>query len=208
LAPSPDPPSRRRVSSPVLDGSAIEPKESAPLARRPRGPHERLALVIATAFGAGLLPVAPGTAGSLAALPIFVLLSPLGPLLLLLTGVALFFLGLWAADLCEPLFGREDDGRIVIDEVVGQLLALAPLLPLRLAGSGAWSRLAPALVTGFVLFRVFDVWKPGPVAWAERRFRGGLGVMLDDVVAGGLAALLLAVGLALLGDPGAVGSAW
>ncbi len=90
------------------------------------------------------------------------------------------------------MFGRADDGRIVIDEVVGQLLALAPLLALPLVERTNWR----ALVTGFVAFRVLDIWKPGPVRWAERRFSGGTGVMMDDVVAGALAALALAALLA------------
>jgi phosphatidylglycerophosphatase A len=106
--------------------------------------------------------------------------------------VALTCLGIWAADGAETAFGREDDGRIVIDEVVGQLLTLAPLLPAGAARSLPW------LVTGFVAFRVFDIWKPGPVRWAERRFRGGVGVMMDDVVAGALAAVVLAAALAVV----------
>jgi len=95
--------------------------------------------------------------------------------------------GIWAADEAERAFGREDDGRIVIDEVVGQLLCLTPLL-----GDPAALHSPFWLVTGFVTFRVFDVWKPGPARWAERRFSGGTGVMLDDVFAGAFAALVLA----------------
>jgi phosphatidylglycerophosphatase A len=100
--------------------------------------------------------------------------------------VALLAAGIWAAGEVERASGLEDDGRIVIDEIVGQLIGLAPLLrdPENL-------RSLPWLVTGFVAFRVFDVWKPGPVRWAERRFSGGMGVMLDDVVAGGFTALLV-----------------
>ncbi|UCE88003.1 MAG: phosphatidylglycerophosphatase A [Deltaproteobacteria bacterium] len=145
-----------------------------------------MALFVATAGGVGYAPVAPGTFGSAAAIPIFVLLSRLDPLLYSLTVVALVFLGIWAADMTEGLFGRKDDGRIVIDEVVGQLIALAPL------ALGGGPRGATALVTGFVAFRLFDIWKPGPVAWAERHFRGGAGVVLDDVAAGLLAALVVA----------------
>ena len=121
---------------------------------------------------------------------IFVLFSPVGPALFGLSWAALFALGVWAADRAERIYG-EDDGRIVIDEVVGQLLTLAPLLfwgPLSFLG----------LVTGFVTFRVLDIWKPGPVGWAERRFEGGLGVVADDVVAGALGAVLMA-GLAAAG---------
>ncbi len=92
-------------------------------------------------------------------------------------------LGIWAAGGAERAFESEDDGRIVIDEVVGQLIALGPLV-----GS------APTffgLVTAFVAFRLFDVWKPLPVRWAERSFEGGKGVMLDDVVAGVMAAAVV-----------------
>jgi len=121
--------------------------------------------------------------------PIFVLFSPVGFGLVALSWLALLALGVWAADRAERIYG-EDDGRIVIDEVLGQLLTLAPLLwwgPVSLAG----------LVTGFVTFRVLDIWKPGPVAWAERRFEGGAGVVADDVVAGALGAALMALPTAL-----------
>ncbi len=116
-----------------------------------------------------------------------------------LGGAAAFAAGVWAAGVVAAASGREDDGRIVIDEVVGQLATLAPLLALpgwRPALDAAG--LVP-LVTAFVTFRVLDIWKPGPVGWAERRFGGGLGVMLDDLVAGVLGALLLGAGLLALG---------
>jgi phosphatidylglycerophosphatase A len=112
--------------------------------------------------------------------------------------------GVWASDRCEPLFGRSDDGRIVIDEVAGQWITLLPLVPLRSLPLGEVSflpvsRIAEGdvffalVVTGFVLFRVFDIRKPGPVRWAEERYRGGVGVMADDIVAGVLAAIVLTV---------------
>jgi phosphatidylglycerophosphatase A len=100
--------------------------------------------------------------------------------------------GIWASGEAERSFGRKDDGRIVIDEVVGQLIALAPLLAYLGPGSSFFS-LAIGVVTGFVLFRLFDVWKPGAVRWAERHFDGGLGVMADDLVAGAYAAGALVV---------------
>jgi phosphatidylglycerophosphatase A len=117
-----------------------------------------------------------------------------------LLGAGAFGVGVWAAGAVTAAIGQEDDGRIVIDEVVGQLATLAPLLALpgwRPALDAAG--LVP-LVTGFVTFRVLDVWKPGPVGWAERRFGGGLGVMLDDLVAGAIGALLLGAGLLALGS--------
>lgn len=154
-------------------------------------PGRAFALAVATVGGIGLAPVAPGSFGSAAAIPIFVLLSYLGPWLFGVSVLTLLFLGIWAADIAERAYGRKDDGRIVIDEVVGQLIALAPLLVL-----GA-SRSASLLVTGFVLFRGFDIWKPPPARWAERRFSGGAGVVLDDVVAALFAGLALAA-LALI----------
>jgi phosphatidylglycerophosphatase A len=105
---------------------------------------------------------------------------------------ALLAAGTWAAGEAERAFGSEDDGRIVIDEVVGQLLALAPLFALPAPSRTKFL----AVVTGFVAFRAFDIAKPGPVRWAERRFEGGLGVMADDVVAGALAAGVVAAGIA------------
>lgn len=143
-----------------------------------------VALFVATGAGSGFAPVAPGTFGSALGVLVFVLFSPVSFGLFALTWLALLALGVWAADRAERIYG-EDDGRIVIDEVLGQLLTLAPLLwwgPISLAG----------LVTGFVTFRVLDVWKPGPIGWAERRFEGGAGVVADDVVAGALGAAVLA----------------
>jgi phosphatidylglycerophosphatase A len=129
----------------------------------------------------------------------------MGSELYLLSVVALCALGVWASDIAERRFGKSDDGRIVIDEVVGQLLALTPLVVLSridvLAlrpqwtadpdpGAIIWFSL---VVTAFVAFRVFDIWKPGAVGWAEKRFKGGVGVMADDVVAGVLAAVVVTV---------------
>jgi phosphatidylglycerophosphatase A len=159
---------------------------------------------IAVAGGLGYVPVAPGTAGSFGGVLVFLLTLWAGFELsrtsfLALYGLvvgSLLLLGIRAAGRAEVDFGRRDDGRIVIDEVVGQLIALVPLallVPLeRLADEGLFL-IFPGVVTGFVLFRLFDVWKPGAVRWAERRFEGGLGVMADDVVAGLYAGLCLSM---------------
>jgi phosphatidylglycerophosphatase A len=96
--------------------------------------------------------------------------------------------GTWAAHRTQEATGIHDDGRIVVDEIAGQLLTLAPLL--LFPGLSAFA-LFSLLMTGFVLFRVLDIWKPGPVGWAERSLAGGVGVMADDVVAGALGALVL-----------------
>jgi phosphatidylglycerophosphatase A len=139
------------------------------------------ATLLATWFGAGFLPVAPGSWGALTALPCAALLVWLGgPVLLLAAGVALFVLGIWAADAYMETVQVHDPSAIVIDEVVGQWVALAllPLDPLMYA-------------FGFVLFRVLDVLKPWPVNFIDRAVTGGVGVMLDDVVAGAYAAAAL-----------------
>ncbi len=138
--------------------------------------------------------MAPGTFGSALGVGLHLLLAPLGAPLYLMSTAGFGLLGVACAGRAERLLGSADDGRIVIDEVAGQLLGLAPLAWLAAPGGSAhplW------LVTGFVAFRVLDIWKPGPVRWAERTFAGGAGVVLDDVVAGGLAALLLVLLIAL-----------
>ncbi len=117
------------------------------------------------------------------------MLVPFGTGSVLLAAAVLLAVGIWAADHAERIFERKDDGRIVIDEVVGQLLALAPLAAMAPA---VRPRSPWLLAAGFLLFRLFDIWKPGPVRLAERSFPGGAGVMLDDVVAGIFAAAALA----------------
>ncbi|MCP4328845.1 MAG: phosphatidylglycerophosphatase A [Alphaproteobacteria bacterium] len=140
--------------------------------------------LIATWFGAGLLPGIPGTWGSLAALPFGILLLVYtGAAGLFAAAVVLFFVGKWAADVYVRLSGDEDPGPVVVDEVVGQWLCLMAI------HTGAWWE----FVLAFLLFRVFDILKPWPVDWAERRFAAGLGVMLDDVFAGLYAFISLAL---------------
>jgi len=143
---------------------------------------------LATGLGVGFAPFAPGTFGSALGVALFVLLLALPGSVYVAVVLASVGLGIWAADVTEKSTGQKDDGRIVIDEVAGQLITLGPLLVL--PGSRPFW-----LVTGFVVFRLLDIWKPGPVGWAERRFSGGLGVMADDLVAGVLGAVLLAGGI-------------
>jgi phosphatidylglycerophosphatase A len=129
-------------------------------------------LALATAGGSGYSPVASGTVGSLVGLGLWWALGGQGPLAYAAACAAVIALGIWAAGRAEQIFGRHDDGRITIDEVAGQLLALAAL---------PWRPEVAAV--GFVLFRLFDIWKPFPARAAER-LPGGLGVMADDLVAG------------------------
>jgi phosphatidylglycerophosphatase A len=136
---------------------------------------------IASGFGAGFSPVAPGTVGSAVALLPYLWLRELPLWGYLGVVLAVFVVGVLASRALCARMRLDDPGFIVIDEFVGQWLALA---------------FAPAgwiwLVAGFLLFRLFDVWKPWPVSWADREVGGGLGVMLDDALAGVLAGAVLA----------------
>lgn len=149
------------------------------------------AALIATWFGAGLLPVAPGTWGSLAALPCAWLIVQLGgPAALAIAAAAAFVLGCWAADTVARASRRHDPGVIVIDEVAAQWLVLAALH--LWLGPLDWREYLAA----FLLFRLFDVVKPWPARPIERRVAGGPGIMLDDIVAAlyALAVLSIAIG--------------
>lgn len=136
---------------------------------------------IASGFGAGLSPFAPGTVGSLVALLPWFWLRELPLAAYIGVVLAVFLLGVWGSQWLVARLGLEDPGCIVIDEFVGLWLALA------FAPRG-WIWLA----AGFLLFRLFDVLKPWPVSWADRRVGGGFGVMLDDALAGLMAGLVLA----------------
>jgi phosphatidylglycerophosphatase A len=144
--------------------------------------------LIATWFGAGLLRPAPGTWGTLAALPFAWALHGLGGFAALALGtVAVFALGWWVS---ARLTGPEnpDPSEIVIDEVAGMWLALWPVsLGAQMAGADVL-RLWPGIVAGFIAFRLFDIWKPGPIGWADR-MHTPLGLMLDDILAGVFAAV-------------------
>ncbi len=135
-------------------------------------------------FGSGWLPWAPGTWGSLAALPFaWLLLRYGGSSSLAFAALALFGLGCWAADIAAREAQVKDPGWIVVDEVVGQWLTLLAA-PFNLVGFAA----------AFLLFRLFDIWKPWPIGWADRRLEGGFGIMADDVLAAVYAALVLMIG--------------
>lgn len=153
--------------------------------------------LIATVFYVGLLKPGPGTWGSAVAVPLGWLLHWAGGFpLLAAASVAVFLLGWWAVAR-ETDAANPDPAEIVIDEVVGQWVALFPLsLGLWMMGAEPHVFPWPGWVGGFLMFRLFDIWKPGPVGWADRR-HGAAGVMLDDVVAGVLAALVVAAAAAL-----------
>ena len=128
---------------------------------------------IALGFGAGLSPVAPGTAGTLVSAVVgFGLCQVFPPLDVALLSIPLFILGVWACGVTGRDLGVHDHGSMVWDEIV----AFLPLAAL--ASAGVITELA-----AFLLFRLFDIWKPFPIRDLERRVKGGLGVMIDDVVA-------------------------
>jgi phosphatidylglycerophosphatase A len=148
-----------------------------------------LARLIASGCGAGYAPRAPGTAGSLLALLIGALLMRAAPAALPLAALAATLGGLWAIRAARV---GGDPGWVVIDEVAGQWIAMLGL------ARPAW----PGLLAAFVLFRLLDIAKPGPIGWADRQ-EGALGVMADDVIAGAVAAAIL--WLTRLWSPGLLG---
>jgi phosphatidylglycerophosphatase A len=152
-------------------------------------PSRHPAVLLATWFGVGLLPRAPGSWAALAALPFAWLIRDLwGPAGLAVAAVVLFAAGWWAAGVVARASGLADPGAVVVDEVMGQWLALLP------------AARDPFLYgLGFLLFRLFDIWKPWPVGWADRHVAGGLGIMLDDALAAGYAAFLLLLAGGALG---------
>jgi phosphatidylglycerophosphatase A len=173
------------------------------LARAPRrrSPRDYLALAIAT-FGVGYFPLAPGTWGSAVGVGLYLLLHRASELvhafatqhawrfptlegfhvsLLLLLIAALSLCGIWAATRAEKLLGRKDPGAVVVDEVAGQLIAFL-FVPFNAA---PWM-----IVTGFLAFRLFDIWKPYPIRRLEA-LESGLGIMADDLLAGAYAAALV-----------------
>lgn len=130
-------------------------------------------------FGSGLSPVAPGTAGTLAAVPVYLLLALLPFPAYVVVVLFALILGIFACGLSAEKIGVHDHSGIVWDEISGYLLVMAPFVPT-----------VTAIVAGFVAFRLFDILKPWPIRWVDRHVHGGFGIMLDDVLAA-----IFAVGL-------------
>ena len=152
-------------------------------------PTDYLALVIATC-GVGYLPLMPGTYGSLVGVGIFLGLAQVAKgnaliAVVLVLIVAVTFAGIWAASRTEALSGRKDPGKVVVDEVAGQLISLFPLTLF-----ARWSSVA--VIISFILFRFFDIVKPYPARRFEA-FKGGLGIMCDDLVAGVYGAVITSI---------------
>jgi len=136
-------------------------------------PTQHLAHWLAVWFGCGHVPIAPGTAGTVGALPLYWLLRPHGLIAIAIAAAVITAVGVWAASSVAAVTGKKDPQIVVIDEVAGVLITLLAA-PFTVAG----------VVTGFVLFRLCDQFKPFPARWAERNLPSGWGIMFDDVFAG------------------------
>ncbi len=142
----------------------------------------RLAIFIATGFGSGLAPKAPGTFGSAAALPLIWLFhqDQWTPIETLFWVLVVCIIGIWSTDVTEKAWNLHDDPRIVVDEFAGMFVTLA------------WFPFTvPNVIAGFLLFRLFDIWKPGPIGYIDEHGPGAWGTFFDDIVAGVFAALIL-----------------
>jgi len=135
--------------------------------------------ILATGLGVGYSPVAPGTLGTLVAIPIYYFLSEIPFPLYEITLAGFFFLTVWISDKAEAVFGKKDDQKVVIDEMMGFFITML------------WvPKTVLFVIIGFILFRFFDIVKPPPIRLVEKA-RGGFGVVLDDVGAGIFANLIL-----------------
>jgi phosphatidylglycerophosphatase A len=140
----------------------------------------RFFLLLSTGFGVGYSPIAPGTLGTLIAIPVYYFLSEIPSPIYEITLIASFFLSVWISESAEIFFRKKDDQRIVIDEMIGFLITML------------WvPKTILFIVIGFFLFRFFDILKPFPIRHLERRLKGGFGVVLDDVMAGVYANIIL-----------------
>ncbi|MBF0454836.1 MAG: phosphatidylglycerophosphatase A [Magnetococcales bacterium] len=147
-----------------------------------------MAVFIATLGGVGKLPKAPGTLGTLATLPLCYLVLEWGLISQLLVLLLVTVVGTWAADVSARVMGNKDPKQVVVDESAGILLTL-------LAAPPGWLWLG----AGFLLFRLFDIWKPWPVGWLDHNLTGGVGIMADDLAAGLYAWFLLNIVYGLVG---------
>ncbi len=160
--------------------STSPPETKAEVNPRPdwRNPWHLLAF----GLGSGGVPKAPGTAGTLAAVPLYLVLASFSTTVYLLTLLVMFVFGIWLCGKVSRDLGAHDHGGIVWDEWVGFLTTMI------WAPSGwLW------VLVGFLLFRLFDIWKPWPIGYLDRQLGGGLGIMLDDLLAGVYSLMLLQI---------------
>lgn len=143
---------------------------------------QRFVVFLATGCFVGYSPIIPGTTGTLASIPLYLLISRLSPLYYLAILLGSSYIASWAADEAEVIFQAKDCRHIVIDEMVGFFVAMFMIPPT-----------TRNIVLGFLFFRVFDIVKPYPIRYLEDRVRGGYGVVLDDILAGIYANLALRI---------------
>lgn len=153
--------------------------------------YDRFIVFCGVGFGSGLMPKAPGTWGSAFALLFIPLWLISGFILSVILITIMSIVGIYICDHTAKIMNVHDDGRIVWDEFAGQSITLLPLIYFNLIDI-KWSLIA------FVLFRIFDVWKPWPIRVADQKVAGGFGIMLDDLIAGAWAALCIIVYLWLV----------
>ncbi|MCU7802969.1 MAG: phosphatidylglycerophosphatase A [Candidatus Thiodiazotropha sp. (ex Lucinoma borealis)] len=138
--------------------------------------------LLAFGFGSGLMPKAPGTFGTLVGIPLYLVIEPLPQSYYLMLVLLAFVAGIWICQKTSDDLGVHDHGGIVWDEIVGYLVTMA------FAPAGwVW------ILVGFLLFRLFDIVKPWPIRWIDRKVDGGFGIMLDDLLAGIFAAVTMAL---------------
>ncbi len=147
-----------------------------------------MAFVLGTWFGCGESKVAPGTVGSIGAIPLHLLLCRIGPVPHVVAVLAITAAGIWAADRVASVLGLKDPQRVVVDEVAGTLIAMGFVRNLGVVPAAA----------ALLLFRLFDITKPGPIRKAEHADPPGLGIMLDDLLAGLLAGIVARAGTVFL----------
>lgn len=145
---------------------------------------KKIIILVSTGFYSGYCPIASGTAGSVAGIFVYLLISRLTVAAYLITTVSLFFFGVWTSTEAEKIFHNKDSSKIVIDEIVGMLITMI-MLPVR------WK----FIITGFLLFRFFDIWKPFS---AVEDIRDGWGVMTDDAIAGIISNIIIQIGIVLI----------
>jgi len=153
---------------------------------------------LASGFGVGYIPVAPGTFGTLWGIPLFLLLHlwdgqtlgplPLGPIIYFGGTLVFIIFSCWVSHRAESLFGGHDSGKVIIDEVAGYLVTMS-FFPVH------WTW----ILAGFIAFRFFDILKPFPAGWVDKKVGGGIGVVLDDLIAGVYANAVIWIGILIGG---------
>jgi len=141
------------------------------------------ALILATGFGVGFIPFAPGTWGSLLSVFLYLMLLPIPFYIFILSILILSLLGIWCSDISAFILADKDPSQVVIDEIAGMGICLFLVQPMKILG----------IIFCFLAFRTFDILKPFPIGYLEKKFKGGFGIMIDDLVAGIIAGIIVLI---------------